>query len=136
MIGSKRPFWREALRAFLGPLVLYALIVQALVLPMARTKAATLSMGEAGIAILCTTDGTATDPSGKDGSAHVQHGLDCCLPGRWAAVDQPFVSVSDSATYVPVQVAIQFSYTTLPPVRGPPTPALTPLQPRAPPIPA
>ena len=136
MIGGKRTIWREALRTFFGPLVLYALIIQALVLPLARTKAATLSMGEAGISVLCTTDGMTADPSQPDGSKHVMHGLDCCLPGRWAAFDQPFIAPANAPAFMLDQIAIQFDYASLPPVRGPPTPALTPLQPRAPPIPA
>lgn len=136
MTGGKRTFWREAFRTFLGPLVLYALIVQALVLPLVRTKAATLSMGEAGISVLCTTGDMIADPSQQDGSKHVLHGLDCCLPGRWAAFDQPVIAVTDLPAVILDQIAIQFDYASLPPVRGPPTPTLTPLQPRAPPIPA
>jgi len=137
MSGRKDVIRRAMLRAAIGPLLVYALVIQALFLPFARARAMEAALTQASLGLLCTMNGLESDPSDESGDTkHRMHGLDCCLPGRPVLADLPVLLPSATVTVVPVRTLARIDLAVTPEARGPPPVAETPLQPRAPPFPA
>jgi DUF2946 family protein len=127
----RHSFWRRAARVFFIPLFAQLLIVQSMLLPLARAQAAQVAGTDAALGIICSS--TLPHPAGEDGgSAERVYDLGCCLLcDRFVLKAPSLVATREPVFAPPVLVLRAF---VLPQGRAPPAITATPRQPRAPPF--
>jgi len=118
---------------FFVPILAYLLVVQSVLLPVARAQAIELAGQDAALSIICSTTLPVSGEDGSDpGKKHV-HDLGCCTLCARAALDVPaVVPVAVDFPREPARIGQTLAFVPCQ-SRAPPAITATPTQSRAPP---
>jgi len=130
--GNKH-FWRLAVRTIFAPVFAYLLVIQSILLPVARAKTIELAGQDAALSIICSTSLAVPGEDGSDPTKKHVHDLGCCTLAARLMLDVPVALIVAVVPIEAPQSTTQGVEYILPQSRAPPAITATPSQSRAPP---
>lgn len=134
MNERRQQLWQQAVRMIFAPVFAYLLVVQSVLLPVARAKAVELAGQDAALSIICSTTLPVPGEDGSDPTKKHVHDFGCCTLAARLMLDAPVAILSVVIPVARPEIAPYVADYTLPQGRAPPAITATPSQSRAPPL--